>query len=69
MALPFTVELEYGEKLCMIEADQECYPGIYLLKDKGTCSMKAVFPAYPQTLMRGGHGNIEMLVTVCCENW
>ncbi len=62
VALPFTVELEYGEKLCMIEADQECYPGIYLLKDKGTCSMKAVFPAYPQTLMRGGHGNIEMLV-------
>lgn len=62
MAMPFTVALDHGERLCMVEADQENYPGIYLLKDKGDHSLKAVFPRYPKTTVRGGHGNIEMMV-------
>ena len=64
MAMPFTVTLDHGEKLCMLEADQMDYPGIYLLKDASEpLTLKAVFPKYPKTLERGGHGNIEMKVT------
>ncbi len=64
MAMPFTVSLGGGEKLCMVEADQEDYPGIYLLKSTDAdLTLDAVFPKYPKTLERGGHGNIEMKVS------
>ncbi len=64
MAMPFTVTLGGGEKLCMVEADQEDYPGIYLLHDAaGGLTLNSAFPKYPKTLERGGHGNIEMKVS------
>ena len=63
MAMPFTVSLDYGEKLCMVESDQEDYPGIYLLRSSDDAlTLNPAFPHYPKTLVRGGHGNIEMLV-------
>lgn len=62
MAMPFTVTLAGGEKLCLAEADQQDYPGIYLMNTGADNTLKAVFPHYPKTLERGGHGNIEMLV-------
>ena len=63
MAMPFTVALDGGERLCMVEADQRDYPGIYLLRDSTQAlTLNAVFPRYPRTLERGGHGNVEMLV-------
>lgn len=66
MAMPFTVALDHGERLCMVEADQIDYPGIYLLRDSTSALaqplLNAFFPRYPRTLQRGGHGNVEMLV-------
>ena len=63
MAMPFTIALDHGERLCLVEADQRDYPGIYLLRDATRpLTLNAVFPHYPSRLERGGHGNVEMLV-------
>ena len=60
---PILVNLEYGEKLCIAEADVEDYPGMYLATDSCRPQLRGVFAPYPKSVVQGGHNDLEHLVT------
>ncbi len=57
---PLLVKTDSGVNICITEADQLDYPGMYLAPD-GT-GFRGVMPAYPATEEQDGHANIQMLV-------
>ena len=60
---PILVNLEYGEKLCIAEADVEDYPGMYLATDSCRPQLRGAFAPYPKSVVQGGHNDLEHLVT------
>ena len=61
--LPVTVESAAGARVCITEADLLNYPGMYLSNQSGSSSLKAMFPAYPKTIVQGGHNMLQGIVT------
>ena len=59
--LPITVEGR--AKVCITEADLLNYPGMYLSNVDGDSSLEAMFPAYPKTIVQGGHNMLQGIVT------
>ena len=59
--LPITVEGR--AKVCITEADLLNYPGMYLINVDGDSSLEAMFPAYPKTIVQGGHNMLQGIVT------
>ncbi len=62
MFSPLLVELEGGRKLCLMEADVESYPGMYLATGADEPLMYGVFAPYPKRWEVGGKSNVEHLV-------
>ena len=60
---PILVNLEHDEKLCIAEVDVEDYPGMYLAADNCRPQLQGVFAPYPKSVVRGGHNDLEYLVT------
>ena len=59
--LPITVE---GRATVCITADDLLnYPGMYLSNVDGDSSLEAMFPAYPKTIVQGGHNMLQGIVT------
>ena len=60
---PVLVDLPANRKLCIVEADVERYPGMYLISDSLTPTLRGVFAPLPKAVVQGGHNNFEHLVT------
>ncbi|HYF66979.1 MAG TPA: glycoside hydrolase family 97 protein [Ohtaekwangia sp.] len=60
--LPVLVEMDNGKKICITEADLEDYPGLYLNNADGGKSFTGVFAAYPKTIEKGGHNQLQEIV-------
>ena len=61
--LPVTIEESSGARIAITEADLINYPGMYLSNQDGSSSLKAMFPAYPKTIVQGGHNMLQGIVT------
>lgn len=61
--MPLVVELDGGKKLCITEADLENYPGMYILNDNNSTTLKANFAPYPALETEGGYNNLQQVVT------
>ena len=61
--LPVTIEETSGLRVAITEADLLNYPGMYLSNQDGSSSLKAMFPAYPKTIVQGGHNMLQGIVT------
>lgn len=60
--LPLTVEAEGGIKVCITESDLLDYPGMYLVDENESKSLKGVWAPYPKEVSQGGHNMLEGLV-------
>lgn len=60
--LPVLVEMNNGKKICITEVDLEDYPGLYLNNADGAKSLTGVFAAYPRTMVKGGHNQLQEIV-------
>ena len=60
---PIIVELEGGKKVCIAESDLENYPGMYLINDNNSTSLKSNFAPYPIATKQGGHNMLQQVVT------
>ena len=50
-------------KLCLTEADLRNYPGMYFYNGDASTTLKARFPAVPDTEVQGGHNMLQSIVT------
>ena len=60
--LPITLEAANGIKLCITEADLRDYPGMYLINQDGSRSLRGVFASAPARVEQGGHNMLQGLV-------
>lgn len=60
---PLVVELDHGKKVCIAESDLESYPGMYIVNENGSTSLKSNFAPYPVTTEQGGHNQLQQIVT------
>ncbi len=62
--LPLLVDINNGKKACIVEADLEDYPGMYLIGGDSSQpgKLKGMFPPYPKKEEQGGHINSQVLV-------
>lgn len=60
--LPLTVEAANGMKVCITESDLLDYPGMYLLNNDGTSTLKGVYAPYPKDIDQGGHNMLQGIV-------
>ena len=61
--LPLVVEMDGGKKICITESDLENYPGMYLINDDKSTSLKSNFATYPASTVQGGHNKLQQLVS------
>jgi alpha-glucosidase len=60
--LPMLVELNDGKKACLLEADLENYPGMFV-KSNGQTSLRGFFVQYPSKERSGGFIFLNYMVT------
>jgi alpha-glucosidase len=60
--LPMLVELNDGKKACLLEADVENYPGMFV-KSNGQTGVKGFFTQYPSKERNGGFMYLNYMVT------
>lgn len=60
---PLLLSLPEGKKVAITEADLEDYPGMFLKRTAAGHSLSADFANYPMTEKKGGHNDLQMLVT------
>ena len=56
---PLMVEGSDGKKICITEADLLDYPGMFLLGESGSSSLKGAFAPYPKETKQGGHNMLQ----------
>lgn len=56
---PLMVEGSDGKKICITEADLLDYPGMFLLGENGSSSLKGAFAPYPDKTKQGGHNMLQ----------
>ncbi len=61
--LPLVVDAGEGYKICLTESDLESYPGLYLYNPAGEQGLQGYFARYPAREERGGHNDLQMMVT------
>ena len=61
--LPVTIESEAGPRISITESDLLNYPGMYLIGDGSSASLKAMFAGYPKTIVQGGHNMLQGVIT------
>lgn len=61
--LPVLVEAGKGRKIVVTEVDLEGYPGMFLTLNASKNGFKGRFAPYPLEEVRGGHNNLQALVT------
>lgn len=59
---PLLVAGEKGKKVCLAEADQLNYPGMFLYNGEGGSTIKARFAPVPKVVRQGGHNELQGLV-------
>jgi alpha-glucosidase len=59
---PLVVSVDHGKKVCLVEADLESYPGMYLTNTNGSTSLQSNFAPYPTATQQGGHNDLQQLV-------
>lgn len=60
---PVVVALDGGKKVCIAESDMESYPGMYLINNDNSTTLKSNFAPYPITTEQGGHNMLQQVVT------
>ena len=60
--LPLLVEAHDGIKVCILEADLESYPGLFLTNETGLPRLKGDFAEYPKKMHQGGHNMLQQVV-------
>lgn len=61
--MPVVIEMDGGKKLCITESDLESYPGMYLINDNNSTTLKSNFATYPVTTVQGGYNKLQQTVT------
>ena len=61
--MPVLVDLAEGRKVCVMEADLFDYPGMFLYNGDADSQLEGYFARYPKDMIRGGHNNLQKLVT------
>jgi len=59
--LPMLVELKDGKKVCLLEADLENYPGMFI-QTNGNNGLKSYFARYPSKEQNGGFNYLNYMV-------
>ena len=59
---PLVVGVDNGKKVCLAEADLESYPGMFLINDDASNSIKGKFAKYPNETLQGGHNELQQMV-------
>lgn len=57
--LPLMLDYPNGVRICIMEADLQDYPGMYLYAPDASCSLEGVFAAVPDSVRQGGHNNLQ----------
>lgn len=60
--LPMMVATEDGHRICITDADQLDYPGMFLSNEDGDATLESVFAAYPKKWHEGGHHKLQRIV-------
>lgn len=60
--LPLAVEAENGVKICITETDLLNYPGMFLINDDESKTLKGMWAPYPEKEVQGGHNMLEGLI-------
>lgn len=61
--MPVLVDLDKGRKVCIMEAELLDYPGMFLYNGDADSQLEGYFARYPKDLVRGGHNQLQTLVT------
>lgn len=60
--LPQIVEADNGIKVCITESDLLDYPGLYLINEDASTTLKSTHPAYPKEVKQGGHNELQGMI-------
>lgn len=60
--LPQIVEADNGIKICITESDLLDYPGLYLINDDASTTLRSTHPAYPKEVKQGGHNELQGMI-------
>ena len=60
--LPLAVAADNGVKVLITEADLTNYPGMHIIGEEGSASLKGMFAPYPKVIEQGGHNKLQGMI-------